>query len=143
MMSQSGRRPTAVTVIAVLAILAAIAALLTGIGLFGSLALPQVTQRTRNPSALLFVLFMGAWCVVGGLAQLVAAVYLLRGAPWSRILLTVLFVLHLGFVGVNSAAVHDGPSTVVLVTVVAAIALAVLWATAASAWFDRSRRVAA
>jgi hypothetical protein len=140
MTEEPRRRPVTVTTVAVLTILAAAAALFTGIGLFATLAMPQVVDRTRNPQALLFVAFVASWCVAGGLIQLVGAAFLLRGARWARLLLTVLFVLHIGFSAATSVAMKDGPSTVVLVTVAAAVALLLLWNARASAWFDRSRR---
>jgi len=135
------RRPLTVTVVAVLAILTAVTAILTGVLLFGSLSMPRVAVRTeRNPSALLYVLFVAGWCILGAVVQITGAVFLLRGARWARILLSVLFVSQIGFTAMNSAVAHDGPSSTVFVTVAAALALVALWSRAPSVWLARSGR---
>ena len=126
------RRPRPVTVVTVLVIAAAVVALIMAVALVMATLVPRDADEQIDPVPLLGI---AAWCLVGGVGQLVGGVMTVRGSNAGRIVLCSVLVLHLVVNGVIAAMFPAQVSTFVFALIVTVPLAGLLWTPRANGFF--------
>lgn len=126
------RRPRSVTVVTVIAMTAAVVALCMAVALVMATLVPRGPAERIDPVPLFGV---AAWCLVGGLGQLVGGVLSFRGSRTGRILLCAVFALHVLLNGVVATVVSEHATVLVFVVIVTVPLVGLLWMPRANEYF--------
>ena len=126
------RRPRRVVVVTVLAMAAAVLALIMAVALVMATLVPRDPDERIDPVPLLGI---AAWCLVGGLGQLVGGILAFRGSRAGRFLLSAVFVLHLVVNGIVAARYPSQLSTFVFAVILSVLLAGLLWTPRATEFF--------